>query len=362
MKKTLAAALSAAMIGCANPEPSRIQQPEPLLPGEHVLTPVRPETPDHALTFFEQLLTASGIDEQDRPGHVTNLRTLEAAITESKKITPETPSAERLRAIHQYLFDHNAHRYAREAPVSELYELARAERIIAYDLEKGTRRVGSELGLALEYFVLAGRFGHQVTPYLVKRGSAKHIIFVGERQVIDAANPFGVSDLTDQNLGEQLTPANLLGLLLNTKGTSQVASGNLQDGYKTMERAYALYPCADITLNLGETATLLGNARLAKQWFEQTTRLDNDGYIAHERLGELSTVENDFKAAEQHFMRALERCSTRGILYAKYGETLFVLGRQDEARTFFRRALELEPTNESLKSGVQVYLDACRTR
>ena len=357
MRKTLAAIVSAAMIGCASPEPDQTT----LQPGEQVLRPATPDTRELVLTFYEQVLNASDVSRQNHEGHVTNLHALEAKIREVKKITPDMPADEQVRRIHNYLFDRNPHRVVREGEAGAIFDLAQPQRIIAYDLQDGARRAGSELGLALQYFILSARFGHEVTPHLITRNNEKHIIFIYGRTAIDVTDPFGVKD-APENAGERLTPANLLGLLLNTKGARQIMSGNPEDAYKTYDRAYQLYPTADITLNLGETAVLLGNIPLARQWFQQTTRLDEKGHVAHERLGELSFVENNFEAAEQHYMRALERCETKGILYAQYGETLFMLNRRTEAARFFKRALELEQHDQELRSGIERYLAECTTR
>ncbi len=358
MKTTLAAIVSAAMIGCASPEPTA---PQRLLPGDRALRPASSHLPELAIAFFEQTLAVSEVPEKDRAGHINNLRALETRIREDKKITANMPANEQLRAIHQYLFDHNAHRYAHDGLPEDIFTLAEVHRIVSSDLEKGNRRIGSALGHALEFYTLAVLFNHDVTPALANSGAGQRIVFLHDGQQIDPTSPTGVSD-APAHLPTTITPAILLGLLLNTKGASKTVLHDHENAYRTYERAYTLYPTSEISMNLAETALLLANTKLARQWFEQATLLDTKNHAGHERLGDLESAENNYQNAETHYMRALERCATKGMLYLKYGETLFMLGQKSSAVAYFKRARELEAYNKEICEGIDRYLEECTSR
>jgi tetratricopeptide (TPR) repeat protein len=99
-------------------------------------------------------------------------------------------------------------------------------------------------------------------------------------------------------------------------------------------------------INLGQVYVAMNQPEEARRAFEAAALANPWNCTAHNELGLLSRLHGDFEAAEQHYLRCLERVPANGpanlnlgILYELY------LGRLPEALSYYRQyqALLAEP-------------------
>ena len=85
----------------------------------------------------------------------------------------------------------------------------------------------------------------------------------------------------------------------------------------------------------------------AKVAILKALELDPDLAEAHASLGQIT---KDFNEAEKEFKRAIELNPNYATAYQWYAELLYAVGRFDEARTYIREAIALDPMSRIMKN------------
>jgi Flp pilus assembly protein TadD len=83
----------------------------------------------------------------------------------------------------------------------------------------------------------------------------------------------------------------------------------------------------------------------ARQLFEGLTALDSTSYFGHAGLGAIALFQNELEAAETHLRDAAERNPKDPTVLANLGETLLRQAKTEEAASFFKKSLDLDPDN-----------------
>jgi adenylate cyclase len=137
-----------------------------------------------------------------------------------------------------------------------------------------------------------------------------------------------------------------------------VASVNLgekgpAEAIRSFERATALEPrFADayaawsnlLVRAAGDSVAMREAIPKARALAEQALRLEPDNSAAHAALGNIALqYDNDWEVSEAEFEKAIELNPSNVTAYSFYALLLMTLGRYDEAKEIYRRAILLDP-------------------
>lgn len=133
-----------------------------------------------------------------------------------------------------------------------------------------------------------------------------------------------------------------------------VLQGQLVQARQLLEQAIAQNPRSAVAHNdLGVVAYQLDDPAAAQAAYEQAVKLEPDNVNYRKNLADLYFVAVDRPDDAIHIYLELFRQNPRDIeILAALGQICQAVGRPDEAKTFYRQALEIEPWNRELREAL----------
>lgn len=132
--------------------------------------------------------------------------------------------------------------------------------------------------------------------------------------------------------------------LLQEAGFMEIEAGDLASAARYMAQAVELTPnSADAQMNLGEIHRLLGNKAEALLHFDKVIELTPQDGDAHHALAELHVGQGAWKKAKEHITLARQLVPDEPEILNLYGIISENLGKIEDARTAFLRAIEIAP-------------------
>ncbi|MFE8069621.1 type IV pilus biogenesis/stability protein PilW [Marinobacteraceae bacterium S3BR75-40.1] len=122
-----------------------------------------------------------------------------------------------------------------------------------------------------------------------------------------------------------------------------------------LDRALEINPeSAPATAAMGLVLQMQGEPELAEKKFQKATDFDPDYTRGRTFYGAFLYNQGRFEEAYRQFKRASEDTDygDRSQIFVNLARTATALGRNDEAVTMFRRALETDPTNVTALRGI----------
>ncbi len=109
-----------------------------------------------------------------------------------------------------------------------------------------------------------------------------------------------------------------------------------------------------ILVNTGAVLEHKGEDEAAQAYYERATKSENPPPQAYKAMGDQAFRRGDAKSARAHFEQAVKLDTRLGEdVYVKLGDIALEDSRTDEASTFWRRALELNPHNDELQEKLE---------
>ncbi|NOR15420.1 MAG: tetratricopeptide repeat protein [Candidatus Aminicenantes bacterium] len=116
------------------------------------------------------------------------------------------------------------------------------------------------------------------------------------------------------------------------------ADPNFALAYAEMAELYVILPA------VSTVSTFEANAK-AEEYALKALELDDTLAEAHTVVGDIKITDYDWNGAEREFKRAIELNPGYAHVYNKYGYSLMVIGRFEEAAEQMTKAIELDPYN-----------------
>lgn len=119
--------------------------------------------------------------------------------------------------------------------------------------------------------------------------------------------------------------------------------GEMERAKASLEEASRIDPKDPEILNKLAFVTAKAGERLnAIELYERSLALDENDDLTHNAIASLYRLEMAYERAQDHYLKALEIDDTYAQTYYNYGNLLVDMGEIDEARTMYKRALELQ--------------------
>lgn len=119
--------------------------------------------------------------------------------------------------------------------------------------------------------------------------------------------------------------------------------GEMENAKASLEEASRIAPENPEILNKLAFVTAKAGDRLnAIELYERSLALDENDDLTHNAIASLYRLERAYERAQDHYLKALEIDDTYAQTYYNYGNLLVDMGEIDEARTMYKRALELQ--------------------
>lgn len=120
-------------------------------------------------------------------------------------------------------------------------------------------------------------------------------------------------------------------------------AGEMERAKASLEEASRIAPENPEILNKLAFVTAKTGERLnAIELYERSLALDENDDLTHNAIASLYRLERAYERAQDHYLKALEIDDTYAQTYYNYGNLLVDMGEIDEARTMYKRALELQ--------------------
>lgn len=97
-----------------------------------------------------------------------------------------------------------------------------------------------------------------------------------------------------------------------------------------------------------------GRYNQASTFLQQVLARCPDDPEANHLLGMIANLTGQYQTAVALISKAIDADPTRFMAYCHLGDTLFTIGKLDEARLAYQRSLELKPDNQPAKKGMWV--------
>jgi len=148
---------------------------------------------------------------------------------------------------------------------------------------------------------------------------------------------------------------------LMSEARQHVQQGQFVQARQLLEQAIAQSPLSAVAHNdLGVVACQLGDLAAAQAAYEQAVKLDPANSNFRKNLADLYFVAVGRPDDAIHIYLELFQQYPRDIeILSGLGQICQAVGRPDEARTFFRRALEVEPWNREVREALQAIDVSC---
>lgn len=119
--------------------------------------------------------------------------------------------------------------------------------------------------------------------------------------------------------------------------------GEMESAKASLEKASRIDPENPEILNKLAFVTAKTGERLnAIELYERSLELDENDDLTHNAIASLYRLENAYERAQDHYLKAIEIDDTYAQTFYNYGNLLVDMGEIDEARTMYKRALELQ--------------------
>ena len=182
------------------------------------------------------------------------------------------------------------------------------------------------------------------------------------REVATAATSLAASSrLAEDLLVEQRTFAEALlererrdeARRLNNAGVLAYHEAAYDTSVDKFRKAVQLDPgLAEAWNNLGLSYTELRAETEALEAFKKALEIDPNVGQVYNNLGYLYHRRGEFAAAVEMYERATHRAADSSAAWSNLGNALHALARRDEAMVAWRRALELDPTNDKASTAL----------
>ena len=145
-------------------------------------------------------------------------------------------------------------------------------------------------------------------------------------------------------------------LLCNNRGVALYYRGAFEAARDAFRKAIELTPdYAEALNNLGLACSRLGQEQEAIEAFRKALTADPKMGEAYNNLGFLYHTSSQFDRAAQMFGLAIENASDSSVAYANLGNTYYAMQQGEKAVEAWRRAVDLDPMNESAKRGLRMF-------
>jgi tetratricopeptide (TPR) repeat protein len=142
----------------------------------------------------------------------------------------------------------------------------------------------------------------------------------------------------------------------NNRGVALYYRGAFEAARDAFLKAIALLPdYGEAFNNLGLVHSRLGQEQEAIDAFRKALTVDPKMGEAYNNLGFLYHTSAQFDRAAQMFNLAIENAGDSSVAYTNLGNTFHAMRQSDKAVDAWRRALELDPMNESARRGLRMF-------
>jgi tetratricopeptide (TPR) repeat protein len=184
-----------------------------------------------------------------------------------------------------------------------------------------------------------------------KTHAALRTINEGNRSVIQAIETQLKRDQADlaRRAREEALECNNRGVVLYYRGALEAA-------LQAFRQAIHLLPdYAEAYNNLGLVLSKTGNEAEAVQAFQEALRLDPAMSEVYNNLGFLYHTTSHFDRAVEMFGQAIQNSSDSSVAYVNLGNSLYKMKQPEKAVEAWRRALELDPLNETARRSLRMF-------
>jgi tetratricopeptide (TPR) repeat protein len=145
-------------------------------------------------------------------------------------------------------------------------------------------------------------------------------------------------------------------VVLNNRGVALYYRGAHEAAREAFVKALAVVPdYGEAHNNLGLVLSRLGRADEAIEAFRKALTADPRMGEAYNNLGFLYHGAGQYDRAAQMFGLAIESAGDSSVAYTNLGNTYYAMNDPDKAIGAWRRALDLNPTNEGAKRGLRLF-------
>jgi tetratricopeptide (TPR) repeat protein len=145
-------------------------------------------------------------------------------------------------------------------------------------------------------------------------------------------------------------------LACNNRGVALYYRGALEAARDAFLKAIDLRPgYAEAYNNLGLVHSRLGRETDAIEAFRQALTTDPAMSEAYNNLGFLYHTSAQFDRAAQMFGLAIESAGDSSVAYTNLGNTYYAMKQAEKAVEAWKRAVELDPMNESARRGLRMF-------
>ena len=145
-------------------------------------------------------------------------------------------------------------------------------------------------------------------------------------------------------------------LTCNNRGVALYYRGALEAARDAFRRAIELQPgYAEAYNNLGLAESRLGRETEAIEAFRQALNADPKMGEAYNNLGFLYHTSSQFDRAAQMFGLAIENAGDSSIAYTNLGNTFYAMQQSEKAVEAWKRAVDLDPMNQSARRGLRLF-------
>jgi tetratricopeptide (TPR) repeat protein len=142
----------------------------------------------------------------------------------------------------------------------------------------------------------------------------------------------------------------------NNRGVALYYRGAFDAARDAFLKAIDLQPDYPEALNnLGLVYSRMGSEPDAIEAFRKALTLDPKMGEAYNNLGFLYHTSAQFDRAAQMFGLAIENAGDSSVAYTNLGNTLYAMKQSEKAVEAWRRAVELDPMNESARRGLTMF-------
>lgn len=133
------------------------------------------------------------------------------------------------------------------------------------------------------------------------------------------------------------------------------AAGQVDKAVEVGREGLSHYPEEGaILVNTGAVLDHKGEEEAAQAFYERAVKSDNPPPQAYKAMGDQAFRRGDSAAARTHYEQAVKIDGRLGEdVYIKLGDMASEASQNEEASTFFRRALELNPHNDELQAKLE---------
>jgi tetratricopeptide (TPR) repeat protein len=142
----------------------------------------------------------------------------------------------------------------------------------------------------------------------------------------------------------------------NNRGVALYYRGALEAARDAFLKAIELQPgYAEAFNNLGLVHSRLGREAEAIEAFRQALNADPSMGEAYNNLGFLYHTSAQFDRAAQMFGLAIENAGDSSVAYTNLGNTYYSMKQAEKAVEAWKRAVDLDPMNESARRGLRMF-------